>query len=163
VHFTDNGVSVTDLEGRTPPELADVRQDDYHALEEMAAPYVFGPRTRLRSYRSWNRFHVDHRNPTRLGNEDWYFVPAEGRLFGYDRQTKRFIGSLGPTGFVPPDEYPRERFEGKIYHASNFPKANTPDYLAFPSAVYRVDFHARTVQTLFVPAAGETVLWADRW
>src|SRR5262249_7855016 len=139
------------------------RQDDTHPLEEMAAASLSATRARLRTYRSWNRFHIEHRNPTRPGNEDWYYVPDEGRLLGYDRQTKRFIGSFGSEGFVPPDEQPKERFAGKLYHASNFPKAFTPDYLAFPGAVYRVDFRKRAVQTLFVPAAGETVLWADRW
>jgi hypothetical protein len=162
VHFTDSAVSVTDQEGRTPPELANVRQDDYHALEEMSAPALYGARARLRSYRNWNRFQIEHRNPTRPGNEDWFFVPDEGRLLGYDRQTKRWVGSFGPDGFVPADGQSKERFKGIPYHASNFPKAFTPDYLAFPNAVYRVDFHQRTIQTLFVPAAGETVIWADR-
>jgi hypothetical protein len=162
VHFTNDGVGVTDLNGRTPPELADVRQDDYHALEEMAAPSLSGNRARLRTYRSWNRFHIEHRNPTRTANEDWFFVPDEGRLLGYDRITKRLIGSFGPDGLVAPDTQPKERFKGMPSHATNFPKANTPDYLAFPDAVYRIDFHKRTVQTLFVPSAGETVLWADR-
>jgi hypothetical protein len=163
VHFTDNAVSVTDLDQRTLPELADVRQDDYHALEEMTAPYQFGARAKLRSYRSWNRFYIEHRNPTRPGNEDWYFAPQERRLLGYDRQTKRLIGSIGPDGFVAPDGQPKERFKGHPYHASNFPMASTPDYLAFPGGVYKIDFHKRTIQTLFVPAAGETVLWAGRW
>jgi hypothetical protein len=36
-----------------------------------------------------------------------------------------------------------------------------PDYLAFPSRVYTVDFRRRAVKTLFTPAAGETVLWAE--
>jgi hypothetical protein len=162
VHFTDNAVIVTDLEGRTSPELASVRQDDYHALEEMSAPVLYGARPKLRSYRNWNRFQIEHRNPTRPGNEDWFFVPDESRLLGYDRQTKRLVGSFGPDGFVPAGGQPKERFSGIPHHASNFPKAFTPDYLAFPSAVYRIDFHKRTIQTLFVPAAGETVLWADR-
>src|SRR5262249_34569333 len=94
--------------------------------------------------------------------EDWYFVPDEGRLLGYDRQTKRLIGSFGPDGFAAAGGQGKERFQGKPYHASNFPKAFTPDYLAFPRAVYQVDFHKRTIRTLFLPAEGETVLWADR-
>src|SRR5262249_22093362 len=136
--------------------------DDTHALEEMAAASLLGARSRLHSYRSWNRFHIEHRNPTRPGNEDWYFVPDEGRLLGYDRQTKRLIGSFGPDGFAAAGGQGKERFQGKPYHASNFPKAFTPDYLAFPRAVYQVDFHKRTIRTLFLPAEGETVLWADR-
>src|SRR5262249_40315905 len=143
VHFMDRSVRVTDLEGRTPLELAEVQQDDYHMLEEMAAPDVTGPRAKLQSYRSRNRFSIDHRNPTRPGNEDWYYVPDEGRVLGYDRGNKRLLGSFGPDGFVRPDGRPKERFQGTPYHASNFPKAFTPDYLAFPGGVYRIDFHKR--------------------
>jgi hypothetical protein len=163
VHFTDRALSVTDMEGRTPPELEEVQQDDFHALEEMSAQYVTGPRPRLRSYRSWRRFHIEHRNPSRLPSEDWFYVPDKGRLLGYNRGTKLLIGSFGPDGFVPAGEPTADRFEGEVFHGSAFPKANTPDYLAFPKAVYRVDFHNRTVQRLFVPARGETVLWADKW
>src|SRR5262249_6497539 len=154
IHFTDSALSVTDMQGRTPPELEGVRQDDFHALEEMSAPYVPGPRTRLRSYRSWNRFHIDHRNPSRTSSEDRFYVPDRGRLLGWNRLTKLLVGSFGPDGFVPAGEPPKDRFEGELFHASAFPKANTRDYLAFPNAVYRVDFRTRTVQKLFVPARG---------
>src|SRR5262249_40107180 len=36
-------------------------------------------------------------------------------------------------------------------------------YLAFPGGVYTVNFRKRTVQALYVPVAGETILWASRW
>jgi hypothetical protein len=64
---------------------------------------------------------------------------------------------------VPPGAQPKGRFEGPLYHVSNFPEAVARAYLAFPGGVYKVDFHSRTLQTLFIPAAEETVLWASRW
>jgi hypothetical protein len=163
VHSGEGELRVTDLQGRTAPGLEGVTQEDYHALEEVAAPFRLGARARTRSYRSWNRFHIEHRNESRLANEDWWYAPDLGRLLGYDRQTKRFIGSFGPDGFAAPGAPAGERFTGLPYHASRFPMASTPEYLAFAGGVYRVDFRKRTVRTLFTPAAGETVLWADRW
>jgi hypothetical protein len=163
VHSGEGQLRVTDLQGRTPPDLEGVSHEDFHALEEIAAPYRTGARATTRSYRSWNRFHIDHKNETRLGSEDWWYVPDQGRLLGYDRQSNRLVGSFGPEGFAAPGEPVRERFTGPLYHGTNFPKAFTPAYLAFPGGVYWVDFRKRTIQTLFTPAAGETILWADRW
>jgi hypothetical protein len=154
--------SVADLEGRLPPELAGVRLD-YHALLEDAAPEARVDLTRRRSYRSCNRSVVRYANETKPGNEVWWYVPGRGLLLGYDAQSKRPVGSFGPDGFAPPGRQPAGRFGGEPYHVSWFPQALAQDYLAFPGGVYRVDFHRRTVQTLFTPAAGETVRWASRW
>ena len=40
---------------------------------------------------------------------------------------------------------------------------DSPDYLAFPGGVYTVDFSQRTIQSLFSPPAGETILTAHRF
>jgi hypothetical protein len=154
--------NVTDLEGQLPEELKGDRLD-FHALQEHAAREARVDLTRRRSYRSWNRFLVKHGNRSKPGNEIWWYVPDQGWLRGYDSQSKQLIGSFGPDGFAPPGEQPRQRFQGQLYHVSNFPKAVAQEYLAFPGGVYRVDFHKRTLQTLFVPAAGQTVLWASPW
>jgi YD repeat-containing protein len=176
VHDKDGEVqSVADLEGQFPPELQGVRLD-LHALLENSAPEARVDQTRRQSYRSFNRFLVKHGNETKPGNEVWWYVPGQGRLLGYDTVSKRLIGVFGPDGFVPPGgnrgdappellpgEKPRGRFEGELYHVSRFPEAFALDYLAFPRGVFKIDFHKRAVQTLFVPAAEETVLWASRW
>jgi hypothetical protein len=73
------------------------------------------------------------------------------------------VGSFGPSGFAPPGTRPTARFEGPLYHFSNFPEAMARDYLAFPGGVYRVDFGTRSLHTLYVPPHGRTVLWASRW
>jgi hypothetical protein len=156
-------LSVSDLEGQRPPELKGLRNDDY-ALKEITAASAEGGRfPNVRSYRNRSRFVVKYGNKSRPGNETWWYVPAQGRLLGYDRQSKRLIGSFGPEGFVPPDEQPRERFPGELaYHSLGF-RAWAADYLVFPGGVYTVDFRKGKVHKLFVPAAGETVVWASRW
>jgi hypothetical protein len=141
-------------------------QLDYHALQEMEAPQAAHGGVDLavrRSYRSCNRSLVKYANDSKPGNENWWYAPDQGWLVGYDKQMKRPIGAFGPTGFVPPSEPPAARFAGPIYHFSNFPEAIARDYLAFPGGVYNVDFHTRSLRTLFVPAKGQSVLWASRW
>jgi hypothetical protein len=156
-------LNVSDLEGRQLPEFKGVRVDDY-AIKEITAPAAAGGReAKIQSYRNRNRFMVKHGNKTRPGNENWWYVPDQGRLLGYDRQSNRLIGSFGPGGFVPPDGQARERWQGEPAQHSMGYRAWAHDYLAFPGGVYAVDFRKGKVQTLFVPAAGESVRWACRW
>jgi hypothetical protein len=165
VHQQHDEFRVTDLEGKAPQGLRSEHLD-YHALQEMEAPQAARGGVDLavrRSYRSCNRSLVKYANDSKPGNENWWYVPDQGWLVGYDKQTKRPIGAFGPTGFAPPNEPPAERFTGQLYHSSNFPEALARDYLAFPGGVYSVDFHARSLYALFIPAQGQTVLWASRW
>jgi hypothetical protein len=154
--------SITDLEGRLPQELQGQRLD-YYTLRETVAPSARGNWPNTRSYRNSGRFLVKYGNESKPGSEEWWYVPAQGRLLGYDKHSKRLIGSFGPDGFVPPDGQPGARFEGELAHFSREYLSRANDYLAFPGGVYAVDFRKRTLQTLYIPAAGETVLWASRW
>jgi hypothetical protein len=155
--------SITDLEGQVPPLLLGERLD-YYTLKETVAPWAWGGWTKTRSYRNTKEMLVKYANETKPGSEDWWYVPAQGRLLGYDKHSKLLIGSFGPDGFAAPDEQPRAQFEGEIYHVTHYAYLSLASpYLAFPGGVYTVDFRKRTVRTLFVPTAGETVLWASRW
>jgi hypothetical protein len=154
--------SITDLDGQVPPQLVGERLD-YYTLQETVAPWAWGSWTKTRSYRNSNRSLVKYGNETEPGNEEWWFVPAQGRLLGYDKHSKLLIGSFGPDGFAAPTEQPQGRFEGEIYHVTRDYLSRASAYLAFPGGVYAVDFRKRTLRTLFVPKAGETVFWANRW
>jgi hypothetical protein len=154
--------SITDLAGQMSEELKGERLDR-HALEEITAPMARAGWPKTRSYRNRNRSLVKYETESMPGNEIWWYVPAQGQLFGYDKQSKRLIGKFGPGGFVPPDEQPTERFKGELAHNSRLYFSRASDYLAFPDAVYQVDFRKRLIRRLFVPSAGETVLWASRW
>jgi hypothetical protein len=166
VHNHDGRIqSITDLEGRVPQELQGKWLDE-HTLKELRGPGAVtldrsGPRTR--SYRNPGRLLVEFGNDSKPGQEKWCYVPHRGRLFGYDKYTKQFIGSFGPEGFCPPNEQPRERFQGELLSDfSIFYLSWADDYLVFADRVYAVDFRNRTVQALFVAHAGETILWASR-
>jgi hypothetical protein len=165
VHQQEEEFQVTALAGGLPPGLKSDHLD-FHELRQLEAPQAAPGGVDLavrRSYRSWNRSLVKYANDTKPGNENWWYVPDQGLLIGYNKQTKRPIGAFGPTGFARPPEQPPGRFQGPLYHASNFPEALARDYLTFPGGVYRVDFDTRTLVTLFLPAVGQQVLWASRW
>jgi hypothetical protein len=157
--------SITDLKGQVPQQLEGRWLDD-HVLQELRGPGGVtqdrgGPRTR--SYRNPARYLVEFTNNSKPGNEKWCYVPDRGRLYGYHKYTKQFVGSFGPEGFCPPSEQPRDRFQGELLaDFSVFYLSWVHDYLIFADRVYAVDFRNRAVKTLFVPAAGEAVLWASR-
>jgi hypothetical protein len=154
--------SVIDLEGREPPELKG-KLLDHHAISEIEAPVSGSAWPKFHSYRNPGRFSVAHQNDSNSGGERWFYVSDLGRLLGYDPQSKRLIGSIGPDGFVPPEEQPRERFKGDLYYPTlPFETGPTP-YLSFPGGVYTVDYARRTIQKRFSPAEDQTVLWTIRW
>jgi hypothetical protein len=155
-------LSLTDLQGRVPPDLEDVSLDA-HALAEIASPRAQGPWPRTQSYRNSNRNLVKYGNDTQPGNEWWWYVPSRGRLFGYDKPSFRPIGSFGPDGFARPGQQPSQGFDEELLHHSRLYSSWANDYLVFPSRVYKVDFRKRAVRSVFVPAPGETVRWASRW
>jgi hypothetical protein len=154
--------SITNLSGQTPEELKDERLD-HHALDEISAPMARAGWPKTRSYRNRNGSLVKYETESMPGSEVWWYVPAQGWLLGYDKQSQRLIGKFSPEGFIPPDEEPKERFNGELAHNSRLYFSRANDYLAFPNAVYGVDFRKRSIHKLFVPSAGETVLWASRW
>jgi hypothetical protein len=157
--------SITDLEGLVPLE-AQGKWLDEHVLKELRGPAAVtldrsGPQTR--SYRNPGQFLVEFGNDSKPGSEKWCYAPDRGRLFGYDRYTKQLVGSFGPEGFCPPNEQPRDQFRGELLSSfSIFYLCWADDYLVFADRVYAVNFRNRTVQTLFLAPAGETVLWASR-
>jgi hypothetical protein len=154
--------SIKDLAGKVPPELKGQRLD-YYAINEITVRGALGnPLPKTQSYRNPNRFLLEYKNGTTPGHEAWWYVPTQGLLLGYDKESKRFLGSFGPDGFVPPDEQPRARFQGDPAHVAFGCHAFARHPLAFPNGVYTVDFHKGTVQTLLLPAAGEHVQWASR-
>jgi hypothetical protein len=154
--------TITDLAGQVPEEFAGQRMDSY-AINEITAPAgIACPFPKLQSYRNPGRFLLQYKNGSTPGHEAWWHVPAQRRIVGYDKESKRLLGSFGPDGFVSPDRRPSASFEGDPSSVAFFYKASARNPLAFPNGVYTVDFHKGEVRTLFVPAAGETVEWASR-
>jgi hypothetical protein len=155
-------LSVTDLSGKALPQLEGTPVD-YYTFKEVVAPSVHGAVPKTQSYRNSNRALIKYGNATRPGNEEWWFVPDQGRLQGFDKGTKLSIGSYGPAGFAGPGVQATDRFQGELAHASLLYFSHAGPYLVFPGGVYAVNFRKRTVQTVFVPFAGETVQWVSHW
>jgi hypothetical protein len=153
---------LTDLDGRVPPDLQG-RRVDRNLIDEIEAPLAGMGWPRHRSYRNPGRFYVEYENDSKPGREEWFYVPEEGRLVGYDADFHQFLGSFGPDGFAPAGQPPGERFQGEIRYLTRLWQAMSPPFLTFPGGVYDVDFSRRTIRTLFTPPADETVLWATQW
>jgi hypothetical protein len=153
---------LTDLDGQVPDDLRG-RRVDRNLIDDIEAPLANMGWPRVRSYRSAGRFYVEYENDTKPGREEWFYVPAQGRLLGYDAEYHQFLGSFGPDGFAPAGQTPGERFRGELRYTTRLWEAVPPSYLAFPGAVYVVDFSRRTIRALFTAPEGETVLWASRW
>jgi hypothetical protein len=153
---------ITDLEGRVPEAFKSSRLDWYAINDIKARPANAEPLPRGVSYRNPGRYLLAYKNETTPPHEAWWYVPARGRILGYDKGLKHFLGSFGPDGFVPPDEEPRERFHGSVSQKSLGYEALARDPLAFPTGAYAVDFHKGTVHTVFIPPAGERIRWASK-
>jgi hypothetical protein len=107
--------SVTDLEGHEPQELRGQRVD-HRTIEEFVVPLRLLHRDAdSLGYCSFDRVCMPIENESSSTAELWYFVHDQARLLGYEQRSKRLIGSLGPDGFVPPEEEPAERFRGRIF------------------------------------------------
>jgi hypothetical protein len=117
----------------------------------------------FQSYRNSGRFYIKCANDSKPGREVWYFDQHSGRLLGYDGLRHQSLGSFGPDGFAPPGQPSQTRFPGELRHRTFRWLAAPIDFLAFPGAVYRVDFVRRTLRVIFTAAPDETVVFAQWW
>jgi hypothetical protein len=154
--------SVTDLAGRVPEGFGGERLTWYAINDIRVRASRANPLPKAQSYRNPGRCLLSYRNGTTPQHEAWWYVPALGRILGYDKELKHFLGSFGPDGFVPPEEDPREQFQGEVAQKAMGYEAFAFDPLAFPTNAYTVDFRRGTVRKLFVPPPGETIRWASR-
>jgi hypothetical protein len=97
-------------------------------------------------------------SPPAPSDASWYFVRRLGLIAAYNNRSARLLGWMGPDGFSLGDTLPSHRFEGPLR-----PSAEgyfTPPFLAFPTAVYRVDLSQRGIRKVFASAPGDTVVRA---
>jgi hypothetical protein len=153
--------SVNYLDGSVPERLKEGRLGWYAINEIRVRAARANPLPECRSYRNPGQCLVSYRNKTTSNHEAWWYVPSEGRILGYDKSTKRFLGSVGPDGFVPPDEQHRETFRGDVAQKAMVYESFAFDPLCFPTAVYNVDFRMGKVRLLFQAPPGERIRWAS--
>lgn len=160
-------IQITDADGNVPVEFQQHAESAkmYAELSKLTAPAAGSDSFQIRSYRSFERIFVPFANRSTPYGESWCYVPSEGLLVGYDILGQHLIGRIGPDGFTPIGEQPAARFGGDLTfrNTDRSRVSQGPDYLAFPSGVYTVDFAHRDVKKLFAPPAGETVLGAGMW
>ncbi len=144
--------------GQEPPDLRDSVVD----LRRTTA-WAIMERPTYQSYRNSGRFYIECSNETKPGREVWYFDQSSGRLLGYDGFRHQSLGSFGPDGFAPPGQPSLSRFPGELRHRTFRWQAVPLDLLAFPGAVYRVDFVRRTLRVIVTADRDETVLFAGWW
>jgi hypothetical protein len=147
-----------DVSGKEPPDLKGKVIDS-----RLLAPWTAAGKPLDWSYRNSSRFYVFCTNESSPTDELWFYDAFRRRVFGYDPILHYCVGSIGPDGFVPPGEEPRERFQGELCYQSTRWQGEPQPFLAFPGAVYGVHFGRRKIRMLFTPARGETVTSAEWW
>ncbi|HLZ53558.1 MAG TPA: ABC transporter permease [Verrucomicrobiae bacterium] len=152
-----NGTPLKDIKTGRPITLTDfnrlaVSESSIRADFEDQAQYQKRPQGR---YVETSRFFsLWRQTPDTL----WYWN-RNGRLWGYDLASRRFIGSLGPGGFTPglttgPDRFSRkEGYFGNGYYNSSYP-ART---LMTDNAVYKLNFENRTARVFFAATNNDRI------
>ncbi len=141
---------VTDLNGR--PVLDPVTGHKVEVMEHnRTAPSIslhpdFGDQARFwENYRQRSHFYLAWRvTPDTV----WYFWRTYGRVVGFDRVSRRLLGSLGPDGFAPGSPQGKARFVDIIGDKS---AARTD------TTVYRIDVERRAVKSLFTATADDPI------
>lgn len=83
----------------------------------------------------------------------WYFWNRYGQLVGYDRMTRRLIGSLGANGFTPGLSTAPDPFMLPAYHhAQGFSRT-----LATANALYELDLDKPATRVLFRTASDDPI------
>ncbi|MBS0205418.1 MAG: hypothetical protein JSS49_21145 [Planctomycetes bacterium] len=151
---------VTELDGREIDQFSRSNHDLNTRLYLLFAPAVSGGFPKEGSYRIFGRMYIEYEHKSIPRGERWFYVAEHGRLVGFDIVLNRLLGSIGPDGFSPGEPSKKVRFEGELYFRTNGRFVVPPDCVAFTSGVYAVDFGRREITSLFIPTAGETLLWA---
>jgi ABC-type transport system involved in multi-copper enzyme maturation permease subunit len=133
-----DGKPLTEPKTGQPVEMADFNR---RMSNQARVDPDFSNRTYRRRWydQSFNRFILWRATPDTL----WYYGDRCGRLVGYDKATRRFIGSLGPDGFTRDlsptgarfDNERNQRVLGRIINDAQ--------------TVYELDLEHRAVRALF--------------
>ncbi len=115
------------------------------------------PQNSVRGYRGMADVLVPLIRDPRGGVTAWYYMRRLGLINVYANYVGQ-IGWMGPNGFTPGKTSPTHRFAGELEPYNLW--LSTPNLIAFPDAVYRIDVDARTIRRIFTAAPGETVVGA---
>jgi hypothetical protein len=88
-----------------------------------------------------------------VASEHWYCVVPRNTIEGFDTYRKQFIGSLGPAGFIPPNQGPRPFPEPLLVVAYS-----ASDLIASAKTAYEIDLSHRTIVPVFVAEPGDPIM-----
>lgn len=156
-------VDVRGLDGRPLDALADSvrlwKRTDVGVISTDDIPLQLDgdyPEVHRRGYRGVEDVFALLRYP-RAGLTSWYYM-RRVRLIdvrkNYDPGAGH-TGWLGPDGYSPGPRMPAHRFAGDLV-----PRLGDQRLLAFPNAVYRLDFDSRSIVKVFTAPPGEQVVGA---
>jgi hypothetical protein len=92
-------------------------------------------------------------------NSNWFYVWQRQTVEGYDRKTCKFLGSLGPAGFLEPSASPQPFPEPMESGQDDYNLAQF-GLLIWPDVIYRLTLSAPAVHKIFVAAPGDPVISA---
>ncbi|MBN1346168.1 MAG: hypothetical protein JXQ73_26000 [Phycisphaerae bacterium] len=145
--------SVTDLAGRP---VGSYKGEDFNEFTQTVLLQFRGIQTRWPTFFRYSYRHTERcfRFVDMTGQLIWCYDFPERLVVGYDRATNRRIGSIGPDGFSAIGAS-----VGQTFPEGLFPCFGPERHLlAFPSAVYRVDYLGRQVKLLFAAASDQPVV-----
>ena len=90
-----------------------------------------------------------------FGMPVWYYVKSRQSIEGYDPKTCRYVGCIGPDGFVAADSAPAS-FPEPLMIFSEFQRRPVP-ILTSAHSVYTLDISARQVQKIFQAGPGDQI------
>jgi hypothetical protein len=96
------------------------------------------------------------------GSTQWFYVTSRRTIEGFDSISNRFVGSIGPDGFLPASQ-PPEPFHEPLYPYGNSPgPENWGLSEASRTTAYRLDLPRRQIGVVFKTTADDPLLAAPR-
>lgn len=145
---TGKPAEIADLEGKPLVDPKTGRAPEWADFSRrFCTPIQINPNFRTRAYygrwfnRTGNLFAFWRATPDTL----WYYWSRYGRLVGYDKTSRRFIGSLGPDGFARDLSGAGDRSDSKL----NFYEAVNGRIINDAQTVYEPDLEHRMIKALF--------------
>lgn len=160
---------IEDLSGHSLP----ITNDDVNGTSVLPettlffAERAFRGRPDVLQAQIWGFLKPENHVLTLLGGDgNWFYVSSRRTVEGYNVQTRRYLGSVGPDGFAGPDK-PAQAFSGSLPRFEYF-----FDYreglLPLRDSVYRLDLLQRQAVRIFTAPPGDSVVTAgllrtERW
>ncbi len=149
---TDTKTEVFDSEGKPFSNSGKkLDQGEVNQFFSVSQAWVYiSPQQVFNPFRSANDYFVHWKSED---NIHWFFWRTHGRLAGYDRFSRKFIGSIGPDGFST-------EIAGLPSFSGAFKQGiwDRPYFLTTDTTIYDVNLQEKTVKSLYQVDAQTPIL-----